>query len=401
MSAWLTIIGIGDDGLENLPPASRVLLDQAEVVFGSKRILEHADLKETEAIAWTPPLENALAELLGKKGRNVVVLATGDPMLYGMGATLTRHMPPEEMIVVPAPSAFSLAAARLKWPLQNVETISLHAHPVAALQSFLQPGARLIALTGGSNTVNEVAQLLRARGYEQSILTVLEHMVGTDERIVTKTAAECKEESFADFNTLAIECIASPGARHLPRIPGLPDDAFINDGQLTKCEVRAMTLAALGPTHGALLWDIGAGCGSVAIEWMRAAREAHAIAFEANENRVKLIAQNAVALGVPDLEIIPGNAEQTLPGNDTPDAVFIGGAVTSETVFSAGWQALKSGGRMVANAVTLEGEAALAMRHQNLGGELIRIDISQAGVVGSRRAMRPRMAVTQWRAVKE
>lgn len=401
MSAWLTIIGIGDDGLDNLPPASRALLDEAEVVFGSKRILDHADLKKTEAIAWTPPLENALAELMGKKGRNVVVLATGDPMLHGIGATLTRHMPPEEMIVVPAPSAFSLAAARLKWPLQEIDCLSLHAHPVSLLHPYVQPGTRLIALTGSGETVNEVAELLSARGYEKSILTVLEHMDGADERIVTKTAAECKEENFADFNTLAIECIASPGAKNFPRVPGLPDDAFVNDGQLTKREVRAITLAALGPTPGALLWDIGAGCGSVAIEWMRAAREAHAIAFEANEDRIKMIAQNAVALGVPDLEIIPGNAEQTLKGNETPDAVFIGGAVTSEAVFSAAWQALKPGGHMVANAVTLEGETVLAMRHENHGGELIRIDISRAGIVGSRRAMRPRMAVTQWRATKE
>lgn len=401
MSAWLTVIGIGDDGLDGLAPATRVLLDEAEVVFGSKRILEQTALKAAEAIAWTPPLDNALAELLGKRGRNVVVLATGDPMLYGMGATLTRHMPPEEMIVVPAPSAFSLAAARLRWPLQEVECLSLHAHPVSLLQPHVQPGAKLIVLTSGGDTVNEVAELLCARGYEQSLLTILEHMGGTDERIVTMTAAECKEERFADFNTLAIDCVASPGAQTLPCIPGLPDEAFAHDGQITKREVRAITLAALGPRPGALLWDIGAGCGSVAIEWMRAARNSLAIAFEQNEDRVKVIARNAVALGVPDLEIIPGGAEQTLRDNDAPDAVFIGGAVTSDIVFNTGWQALKPGGRMVVNAVTLEGETALYARHRTYGGELVRVDISHADAVGSRRAMRPRMAVTQWRVTKE
>ena len=401
MSAWLTIIGIGDDGLENLPPASRALLDQAEVVFGSKRILDHADLKEAEAIAWAPPLENALAELLSKKGRKAVVLATGDPMLHGMGATLTRHMPPEDMTVIPAPSAFSLAAARLRWPLQEVECLSLHAHPVSLLQPHVQPGAKLIALTSSGDTVTEAAELLCSRGYGQSLLTVLEHMGGPDERIATITAEKCAGETFADFNTLAIQCVAAPGAAVLPRVPGLPDDAFVHDGQLTKREMRTITLAALGPTPGAVLWDVGAGCGSVAIEWMRAERGAVAIAFESNEERVKMIAQNAVALGAPGLEIVQGDAEETLHGNDTPSAIFIGGAVDNDTVFETCWDALPPGGRLVANAVTLEGEAALYSRYADHGGELVRIGISRADTVGNRTAMRPRMAVLQWRVTRE
>lgn len=401
MTAWLTIIGIGDDGLDGLAPATRIMLDQADVIAGSKRILEQCDFGKIETLAWVSPFEESLDELLKLKGKAVVVLATGDPMHYGLGATLARHISPEEMVIIPSPSAFSLAAARLKWPLQDVETLSLHGRPVALLQPFIQPGAKLIALTGGSDTVIEVAELLRARGYGQSILIILEHMGGKDERITTLTADACTKESFAEFNTLAIECVASPGAQLLPRMPGLPDDIFINDGQLTKREVRAITLAALGPTPGALLWDVGAGCGSVAIEWMRSERKAHAIAFEANEERIKMIAQNAVFLGAPDLDIIPGNAEQTLNGNDEPAAVFIGGAVASKVIHETCWKALQPGGRMVANAVTIEGEAALAARHKKHGGELIRIEVSQIDTIGSHRAMRPRMAVTQWRVVKE
>ena len=401
MSAWLTVIGVGDDGVDGLARAARALVDSAEVVFASKRILERAELKATEAIAWTPPLENALAELLGKRGRNVVVLATGDPMLHGMGATLTNHMPPEEMTVIPAPSAFSLAAARLKWPLQELECLSLHAHPVSLLHPHVQPDARLIALTSNGNTVNEAAELLSQRGYGQSLLSVLEHMGGPDERIVTLTADKCAGESFADFNTLAVQCIAAPGIPVLPRVPGLPDDAFTHDGQLTKREVRAITLSALAPTPGALLWDVGAGCGSVAIEWVRAARGAKAIAFEENEDRIRMIAQNAVALGAPGLEIVQGDAAETLEGNDAPSAVFLGGAVDNEDVFETCWEALPPGGRLVANAVTLEGETALYSRHASHGGELVRIGISRADAVGDRTAMRPRMAVTQWRVTRE
>jgi len=400
MSAWLTVIGVGDDGVDGLTPPARALIETADVVFASKRILERADLKGPEAIAWTPPLDNAIAELLEKKGRNVVVLATGDPMLHGMGATLTHHVPPEEMTVIPAPSAFSLAAARLKWPLHDVECLSLHAHPVSLLHPYVQPGVRLLALTGGNDTIHEVAALLVTRGFSDSTLHVLEHMGGPDERVTSLTARESEGEEFAQFNTLAIECVASPDAQILPRVPGLPDDAFLHDGQLTKREVRAVTLSALAPTPGATLWDVGAGCGSVAIEWIRACPGAEAIAFEHNEDRIKLIARNAVALGAPGLEIVQGDVEQTLAGNDSPSTVFIGGALTNETVFATCWDALPTGGRLVANAVTLEAEAALITRHDKLGGELVRMEISHAGKVGTRSAFRPRMAVTQWRAVK-
>lgn len=400
MSAWLTIIGVGDDGLEGLAPAPRALIEGADIVVGSARVLEQAALHDVETHSWGSPIEDMVAKIEGWKGRNVVVLATGDPMHYGIGATLARHMPPDEMTVIPAPSAFALAAARLKWPLQEVETLSLHGRPVSLLQPFIQRQAKLLALTGGSETVHEAAEMLRARGFGASRLTVFEHMGGDDERVVTLAAEDCKGKNFNDFNTLGIECVAGPDATLLPRVPGLPDQAFTHDGQLTKREVRAVTLSALGPTPGALLWDVGAGCGSVAIEWMRSAPGARAIAFERHDARIKMITENAAALGAPGLEVVTGDVAETLGRHAAPSAIFLGGAVVKKQVFDACWSALRAGGTLVANAVTLEGEAALIARHEAYGGELVRIDVSHVTNVGSRRALKPRMAVTQWRAVK-
>jgi precorrin-6Y C5,15-methyltransferase (decarboxylating) len=401
MSAWLTIVGVGDDGPDGLAPGPRALIDAADIVVGSQRLLDREDLGDTETHKWASPFDDMLIQIKEWKGKNVVILATGNPMHFGVGATLAGHIPPEEMTIIPAPSAFSLAAARLGWPMQDVEMVSLHGRPVSLLHPFVQPKAKLLALMGNGETVHTVAKLLQRRGFGNSKLAVLEHMGGPDERIVRLTADECSSQDFAIFNTLGIECVAGAEAKILPRLPGLPDEAFTHDGQLTKREVRAMTLAALGPAPQALLWDVGAGCGSVAIEWMRAANGAQAIAFEQNEARIKMIAENAVALGAPGLDVVTGDACKTLEGHGAPDAVFLGGAVTKKKVFETCWTALNRGGRLVANAVTLEGEAALIARHESHGGELVRIDISHVANIGSRRALRPRMAVTQWRVTKD
>ncbi len=400
MQRWLTILGIGENGLSDLTSPARALLDAAEIVVGPPRAIDGADFGAAEVYHWSSPLSEMVERVLGWRGRRVVILATGDPMHYGIGATMARRLSVDEMTVVPAPSAFSLAAARLGWPLQDVETISLHGRPVSLIEPLIQPGARILALTGGAATVHEVAAWLRARGYGDSRLIVLEHMGGERERIVEATAQTLDISDLADFNTLAIACVADPDAPLRPRVPGLPDAAFRHDGQLTKREVRAVTLAALGPVPGACLWDVGAGCGSVAIEWLRTARGATAIAFERVPERLAMIADNAAALGVPQLQVVSGEVPGALDGQPTPAAVFVGGAVSDLDVMEKAWGVLPTGGRLVANAVTLEGERALIDRHAAHGGELVRIEVCHSVEVGGKRALRPRMAVTQWRMTK-
>jgi len=400
MTAWLTLIGIGCDGRESLGARALSILDEAELVIGSARHLEAAGVDAAKRQEWPSPFSGALDMVLEKRGQPVVVLATGDPMHYGFGATLARRINPDEFRVLPQPSAFSLAAARLGWPLQDVDCRSLHGRPVETLHEALQPGARIIALTSNADGARAAMQLLIDRDYGDSPVWVLENLGGPDARMTATTAAEGVDGRYGDLNTLAIECRADAKATPLPCVPGLPDEAFTHDGQLTKREVRAMSLAALAPGPGQRLWDVGAGCGSVAIEWMRAARDASAIAFEHDEKRLGFIETNAKALGVPALAMIAGRVPVTLAGQPSPDAVFLGGAVADEAVFEACWDALSPGGRLVANAVTLEGEAALSARYQAYGGDLLRVEISHASPVGTRNAMRPRMAVTQWRAVK-
>jgi precorrin-6Y C5,15-methyltransferase (decarboxylating) len=400
MARWLTLIGTPADGIAGLAPSARDALRRAEIVIVPRRLAGDPLLPQVEIHTWPSPFSAMVETLESWRGRKVVILATGDPFHFGVGAVLAKNFTAEDMHVLPSPSAFSLAAARLGWPLQEVEMISLHGRPVSLLSSFLQPGARIMALTAGAQTVGEVAALLQARGFGPSRLSVLQDMGADYERIDHCAPADAAALEFSDFNILAIECVSEPGAALLARVPGLPDDAFTHDGQLTKREVRAITVAALGPTSGALLWDVGAGCGSVAIEWMRAARGAAVNAFERDEKRLAMIAANAAALGVPGLRIVAGKVPETFVGMPQPDAVFIGGAIASDEVFQACWSRLKSGGRLVANAVTLEGQQALGGYYKAHGGDLVRIEVSQLDKVGSRHAMRPRMAVLQYRVVK-
>lgn len=344
-------------------------------------------------------LEAMLAQLTALRGTPTVLLASGDPLWFGMGATLTRHLDPGEFRVTPHASSFQYAASRMRWPLQHVVTLSAHARPVELIHPHITPGNRILALTTDATTAPHVARLLTDRGYGRSVLTILENLGGPDERIATATAAGF-DLTIGDFYVLAIDCVADHGAPLLPPVPGLPDDVFLSDGQLTKREVRAATLAKLAPYPGALLWDVGAGCGSIAIEWMRAARDASAIAFEREGERLQMIAVNAANLGVPSLRIENGDAPLSFTGMPTPDAIFLGGAVADETLFHACWTALRTGGRLVANAVTIEGEQALFARNARLGGDLTRIDIASLDTIGSHRVLRPRMPVTQWAVTK-
>ena len=400
MTPWLSIIGLGEDGLEGLTPAARTLYDQAEALIGSKRIFAMLPEDGRQRLSWPSPLSALVEKIVARRGQRICVLATGDPLHYGIGVALASRVPIEEMTIVPAPSAYSLACARLGWNRAEVETLSLHGRPLEPLHPALQPGARLLLLGTGAETPAKVAALLRGRGYGPSRMVVLEHMGGPKERRVEGTAADWDVPDIAEFNTVAVDCLAGPGAALLPRSPGLPDAAFRHDGQMTKREVRAITLAALAPVPGQLLWDVGAGAGSIAIEWLRSDPRCRAIAIEREPDRIAQIAGNASALGVPGLEIVKGAAPAALEGLAPPDAVFLGGAVRDARVFETAWAALVPGGRLVANAVTLEGAAALASRHEEHGGELLRIAISRAGPVGGATVLKPMMPVTQLRLVK-
>ncbi len=401
---WLTIIGIGDNGLESLTPEAQAIVWQAETLVIGERldaVIDGSSLPDLKRIlTWGAGFRETLAEILKLRGTPVTVLATGDPMHFGIGATLRRYVAAEEMFVLPSPSAFSLAASRLGWPLQSVTQISLHGRPLAFLNRHVMPRARILALTSDASTVQAAAVLLAERGFGASVLHVLEHMGGTKERLLRMTALEMAETCpvISDFNTLAIDC-AADGPLLAP-VPGLPDEAFRHDGQLTKREIRAATLAQLSPFPNAVLWDVGAGCGSIAIEWMRAGMGTKAIAIEPKPERVAMIRANAETLGVPDLEIVEGHAPESLAGLKRPDVIFIGGGISGEGLFEACWAALGVGGLLVANAVTIEGEARLAELRGQHGGELVRIQVARAAPVGRFCGWKSLMPVTMWTVVK-
>jgi len=405
VSAWLTVVGLGADGPEGLPPVSRALIESAEILVGGARHLGLVSNGPCEKVAWGFPLDATMETIAANRGKRVVVLATGDPMAYGIGSTLARHFAPEDLAIIPAPGAFSLAAARLAWPLDGCVCLTLHGRPLELLAYHAQPGARLLILSHDGSTPAKVAARLTELGYGPSRMSVLENMGAANEARHDAVAEAWPAADIADLNTIAVECISGPDARAYPHAPGLPDEAFLHDGQLTKRIVRAATLAALAPLPGQHLWDLGAGSGAVAIEWLRAAqnaqgRGASAVAVERDPARSARIAENASRLGTPFLEIITADIAAALPGLTPPDAVFIGGGLSSEGLVEVVWRALKPGGRLVANAVTLEGEQVLANAHTTFAGELSRIAVSHAEPVGARTGWRPAMTVTQWSAVK-
>ena len=398
---WLTIVGIGEDGVQGLSGATKDAIAGAKFVFGGKRHLALVDgLGGAERRVWPTPFDPAMRDVLALRGRPVCVLASGDPFLHGVGATLARHVPAAEMRVIPAPSAFSLAAARLGWALQDVDTVSLHGRAIDLIRPLLHPGRRILALTSDGDGPAAIAKLLADSGFGPSILTVLEALGGSSERMRTTSAAAFDLKNINSLNVLAIEADSISEARVLPLTPGLRDDLFEHDGQITKREIRALTLSALAPRRGELLWDIGAGSGSIGIEWMLTDPSMHAIAIEADTARAARIRRNATACGVPGLQVVEGTAPQALAGLPQPDAIFIGGGGSDPGVLDAAVAALRAGGRLVANAVTLEMEAVLLAAQTARGGELTRIAVSRAAPVGSMQGWRPAMPVTQWSWVK-
>jgi precorrin-6Y C5,15-methyltransferase (decarboxylating) len=398
---WLSIVGIGEDGVDGLTSTARGLVSAAEIVFGGKRHLALAGpLIRGAARPWPSPFDRAVEEVVAQRGRQVCVLASGDPYLYGVGSLLARHVDASETLVVPAPSAFSLAAARLGWPLPQTALVSLHGREIDRIRPHLQPGAKVLALTSDADGPIALARLLADTGFGASTLTVLEALGGPRERVRSVRAAAFDLDGVDPLNVAAIEVVAAADARVLARAPGLADAFYEHDGQITKREIRAVTLSSLAPRRGELLWDIGAGAGSVAIEWMLADPSLAAIAIEGRPDRAARIRRNAAAFGVPALDVVEGAAPAALENLPQPHAVFVGGGVSDPGVLDTVIAALRTGGRLVVSAVTLESEALLLARHAALGGELTRLSIARAEAVGGMTGWRPALPVTQWVWVK-
>ena len=397
---WLTIIGIGEDGRAGLSPAAQAALDQAAFVIGGARHLELAAPLSAKTQTWPSPFVEGYPIVLARRGQPICVLATGDPFHYGIGAELARLIPAEEIVCFPQPSAFSLAAARLGWSLPDCECVSLHGRALERIIPYLQPGARILALSWDGSTPIKIAELLKARGMSASTITVLEAMGGPRERVRHGDADRFDVNEIDPLNTVAIEVVASRHARVVALAPGLPDSWFENDGQLTKAEMRALTLAALAPKAGELLWDIGLGAGSVGIEWCLRHPHNRCFGIEERPERAERARRNAQELGATTLDIRIGQAPEALSDLPAPDAVFIGGGASEPGVFEAAWAALKPGGRLVVNAVTLETETLLGMLYAQHGGTMRRLALSRLEAVGSMHGWRAAMPVTQWVVTK-
>ena len=388
-TAGISVVGIGADGWEGLAKSSRSSLKEADVVLGGPHQLAMLppSVAGERIVVQIAELRDQLERI---EDRRVAVLASGDPMFFGIGSTLVRLLGPGRLHVLPHPSSVSLAAARLGWALDAVEVISLVGRPLESLYPALQPGQRLFVLVASADGAQRVRDFLHERGYGDSPTTVLAQLGGPLEQV---SVPDGEHDPLA---VVAIECHADDNTLVLPRSPGLPDDAFEHDGQITKREIRALAVAALVPVPGQLLWDIGAGSGSVGIEWMRTHPACRAIAIEPRADRRERIARNADLLGVPALEIVAGTAPEALVGLAKPDAIFLGGAVSVPGAIEACLDALDAGGRLVANAVTLETELVLGNWYATLGGSLTRVAVQRAEPVGGFTGWRPAMPVTQW-----
>ncbi|SDO89049.1 precorrin-6Y C5,15-methyltransferase (decarboxylating) [Klenkia soli] len=391
----VVVVGIGADGWDGLSPLSRAAVEAADVLVGSPRQLDLVP-GSAERRAWPSPMLPAIPGLFASlEGRAVVVLASGDPMLSGVGTTLVRELGAAAVRVLPAPSSVSLACARLGWAVEDTQVVSLVGRPLELLHPHVQPGRRLLVLGSDGGTPAAVAALLTERGYGDSQVTVLAALGGPDESVTTGTAAAWTARA-EPLVVTAVECRALSGTAPLPTTPGLPDDAYEHDGQLTKNEVRAVTLSRLAAVPGQLLWDIGAGSGSIGIEWMRAHPTCRAVAVESVAERAERIPRNASRLGVPYLRVVHGRAPDVFGRLPEPDAVFVGGGATTPLLLDACWDALRPGGRLVVNAVTVQSEAVLADWQSRYGGSMVRLAVQRAEPVGGYLGWKPAMPVTIW-----
>ncbi|MFI8868461.1 precorrin-6y C5,15-methyltransferase (decarboxylating) subunit CbiE [Streptomyces sp. NPDC053707] len=398
----VSVVGIGADGWPGLPESARAVLRDAEVLIGGERQLgllppDCGGLR----VPWPSPLRPAVRGLLAAHaGSRTAVLASGDPMFYGIGRALTEELGAGALRVLPHPSSVSYACARLGWPVEDTGTVTLVGRPTARLAAALHDGRRLLVLSADATTPAAVAALLRERGFGPSRMRVLEQLGSPAEDCLDGTAGTWEHPPGDPLNVIAVDCRSTPDALRLGAVPGLPDEAYEHDGQLTKRHVRAATLGVLAPAPGELLWDIGGGSGSIAAEWMRTHPSCRAVTVERDPVRAARIARNADRLGVPGLRVVTGRAPDALAALPVPDAVFIGGGLTAPGLLDACWDALPPGGRLVANTVTMESEALLAEWYRRLGGDLVRLAVARAVPVGGFTGWRQAMPVTQWSVQK-
>lgn len=360
--------------------------------MGSARHLALLGDHKARLVPWPVPFADGIPLLLAARGQQVVMLASGDPFCFGAGSSLMPHLAPGEWVAHPAPSAFSLAAARLGWAVQDMACLALHAAPLTQLRPHLTPGRHIVALLRDGGAVAQVAAYLTHMGFGASTLHVLEALGGPRERVRTSRADAMDLANVVHPVAMGIACAGYGGV--LPCASGIADDWFDHDGQISKRPVRALALSALAPRPGEMLWDIGAGSGSIGIEWLLAHPANRAIALEADPVRAARIRTNAAGLGVDRIHVMTGRAPELLP-QGVPDAIFIGGGL-SDALLEALWARSPIGTRLVAHAVTLESEALLAHWHGARGGQLLRIELAQAAPIGSRRGWRASYPLVQW-----
>ncbi|GAA0937633.1 precorrin-6y C5,15-methyltransferase (decarboxylating) subunit CbiE [Actinocorallia libanotica] len=399
MTLSVTVVGIGADGWARLDETARRAVEEAGTLLGGARHLAMVPpVPGQRRLPWPSPLRAGLGGLLASCSGDVVALASGDPLVSGVGGTLIDVLGPDRVRIVPALSSVAIARARMRWPAETAAVLSLVGRDPRTLLRLLAPGRRVLVLSGDGTTPRRVAELLLAAGFGTSELTVLSDLGTEREAVARAVPAEGVPAEFPALNIVAVEC-AGTGGRSL--VAGLPDEAFEHDGQLTKRDVRASALSRLAPLPGGLLWDVGAGAGSVAVEWMRTDASCRAVAIESHPERAARIARNAASLGVPALHVVHGRAPEALHGLEAPDAVFIGGGATAEGVVDLCWKALKPAGRLVVHGVTLQTEALLLARYAELGGELTRLSVEQAAPLGAFAGWKPARAVTQWSLLKD
>ncbi|MDT0188074.1 precorrin-6y C5,15-methyltransferase (decarboxylating) subunit CbiE [Microbacterium sp. ARD31] len=388
----IVVVGIGADGFDGLAPASRSLVLEASVLWGGSRHLSLVpDVPGQSRVPWPSPLAAGLPGLLAEyAGRPVVALASGDPLVSGIATTLLEYGAPVR--VVPAVSSVALARARMGWSAESCAVVTVVGRSVSRVLRECAPGRRVLVLSSDASTPASVAALLTSSGWGASTMTVLGDLGSSSESSASGVASSWSESSPA-LNVIAVEVSGNGLASWAP---GLPDDAYEHDGQLTKRDLRASALARLMPAPDQLLWDVGAGAGSVGIEWMRAHPTCRTIAIESDPERAARIARNAHALGVPDLQVVEGRAPSALTGLEPPDAIFIGGGVTRDGVLDTCLSSIKPGGRLVVHGVTLETETLLAKAYADHGGELTRISVETAEPIGTFTGWAPARAVTQW-----